>query len=119
MASRFILREKATQTFCKSSKFRMFTAELNDAALFSTRENAEKTVRALNKFFTKEVCIYGGNSWQVESPAGKAEYHTFLDEYIAVLEKRGGFDATVEFLRTEVAEQAPGLEVVEVKLTIV
>lgn len=47
MASLFVIREKNTNKFCTSSKFAYFDADLQNAAMFNKRENAEKAAREM------------------------------------------------------------------------
>jgi len=45
MASKFVIREKGSQSYCTSGKQLSFDTDLNEAVLFASRANAEKVVR--------------------------------------------------------------------------
>jgi hypothetical protein len=126
MSNKFVIREKTTNTFCTSTKNRFFADDLNESALFSSRANAEKAVKDMIRYLTKEVNIYGGNSWSVAIGTKTTVYQTFLQEYISLLEKdnahlisSGWFNDRLKELKTTVVERVPELEVVEVRLTLV
>lgn len=85
MASKFVIREKTTNTFCTSQKFEHFSRDLQDAALFASRNNAEKAVRGMQP---KEMNPYGGHTWSIMNENGQVQafHKAFLKEYIAELE---------------------------------
>lgn len=122
MASKFIIREKSTNSFCTSSKHYYFSDDLDSAVLFASRENAEKAVKEANKFFYKEVTPYGGNTWVVYDSVNDVAttYYTFIEEYIKLLQESSPsrFAEIIEMLQST-EERGPVLEVVEVKLCIV
>jgi hypothetical protein len=121
MPSKFVIREKTTNTFCISSKHRFFMEDLDDSVLFTSRSRAEHAVKEMDKFLTKEVNPYGGNTWSVTIGNQTTVYHTFLQQYANLLEEsdpRAHAD-TISWLRRDGIERKPEFEVLEVKLTIV
>ena len=123
MASLFVIREKNTGTFCTSSKFKHFEADLQKAAMFNQRKNAEGAAR---KMFAKadkgELNPYGGWCWRVydENDLVHDFHHALLQEYIEFLKAHSGnHAASIRWLETEVKEQRCEMEVVEVRLTLV
>lgn len=124
MASKFIIREKTTNSYCTSSKHYHFSDDLDSAVLFASRENAEKAIKAANTFFTKEMTPYGGNTWSVYNTEENTciTYQTFVKEYIAMLESNpdvAKFAYDIQHIKTNVIERTPELEAIEVKLCIV
>ena len=66
MTSLFVIREKNTGTFCTSSKFKHFEADLQKAAMFNQRKNAESAARKMFAAADKGVITpYGGWCWRV------------------------------------------------------
>jgi len=119
MASKFAIRENGSNTFCTSTKFSHFNGDLNNAALFASRANAEKAVRSMTP---KQMTPYGGHTWCIVSEDGVVVevYHkAFLAEYIALLETKLHLADQVEHLKEHGVERAMALEVVELKLILV
>lgn len=124
MASLFVIREKNTNTFCISSKFKYFNADLQSAAMFNQRMNAEKAIRSMFRDADKGVVNpYGGWAWRVYNEDGTDQtyHHSLLKEYIELLKGNTSRDhsASILWLETEVKEQRCEMEVVEVRLTLV
>lgn len=123
MASLFVIREKNTGTFCTSSKFKHFEADLQKAAMFNQRKNAEKAIRAMFRGSEKgEINRYGGWSWRLFKEDGFYQdyHHALLKEYIEFLKVHSSNRADmIKYLQTEVHEQKCEMEVVEVRLTLV
>lgn len=119
MPSKFAIREKGTNTFCTSQKHCYFSADLQDAALFASRENAEKAVRGM---LPKAVVNpYGGYTWSIVSEDGRVvqAYHAaMLKEYIALLEMHEHCQDQAVYLKQHGVERAIDLEVVEIKLVL-
>jgi len=118
MASKFVIREKTTNTFCTSQKLQYFSRDLQDAALFESRNNAEKAVRGMRP---KEMNPYGGHTWSIMNENGRVQafHKAFLKEYIEELEKHPHAVENADYLKKHGVELAQDLEVVEVKLVIV
>jgi hypothetical protein len=122
MASLFVIREKNTGTYCTSSKYKHFEADLQKAAMFNQRKNAEKAARAMFAKADKgEVNRYGGWCWRLFKEDGTYQdfHHALLKEYIELLKNHSGNHTdSIRWLETEVKEQRCEMEVVEVKLTL-
>ena len=117
MASLFVIREKGTGAFCSSSKMRNFSLDLNDAAMFNQRKNAEK---ACKNMFGTGMNIYGGWSWTISNDEGFTEYHnSHFEEYVSLLETYEDHRDHAKWLRENVSERKCEMEIVEVKLTLV
>jgi hypothetical protein len=122
MASLFVIREKNTGTFCTSSKFKHFEADLQKAAMFNQRKNAETAARKMFAGADKgQVNPYGGWCWRVynEDESIQDFHHALLNEYIEFLKAHSGNHAdSIQYLQTKVREQRCEMEVVEVKLSL-
>lgn len=127
MASLFVIREKNTGTYCTSSKHGTFNSDLQAAAMFNRRENAEWAAKAM--FRDADLGIlnpYGGHAWTVtdHDGIGKDYHHAMLTDYIQMLKenqaKHGDqrHQHEIEYLRNKVTEQRCEMEVVEVKLVL-
>jgi len=123
MASLFVIREKNTGTFCTSSKFKHFEADLQKAAMFNQRRNAESAARKMFEAADKGVITpYGGWHWSIYKEDGSQQtfHHALLKEYIELLKAHSGNHAdSIKYLQTEVQEKPCEMEVVEVRLTLV
>jgi hypothetical protein len=123
MASLFVIREKNTGTFCTSSKFKHFEADLQKAAMFNQRKNAESAARKMFAGAGKgQVNPYGGWAWRVYNEDGTEQtyHHALLEEYIEFLKAHSGNHAdSIKYLQTKVQEKPCEMEVVEVRLTLV
>ena len=123
MASLFVIREKNTGTFCTSSKFKHFEADLQKAAMFNQRKNAESAARKMFAGADKgQVNPYGGWRWRVVYKDNSYQdfHHALLKEYIEFLKAHSGNHAdSIRWLETEVREQRCEMEVIEVRLTLV
>jgi hypothetical protein len=127
VASLFVIREKNTGTFCTSSKFKHFEADLQKAAMFNQRKNAESAARKMFAGANKgTVNPYGGWAWRVYNEDGTEQtyHHALLKEYIELLKTKQRDDDeywsdTIQHLQTKVREQPCEMEVVEVRLTLV
>ena len=123
MASLFVIREKNTNTYCTSSKVKHFEADLQKAAMFNQRKNAENAARKMFADADKgEVNRYGGSTWRVfnEDGTNVIYHHAHLKEYIEVLKTSTNNHADmIKYLEEEGKEQRCEMEVVEVRLTLV
>jgi hypothetical protein len=123
MASLFVIREKNTGTYCTSSKFKHFEADLQKAAMFNQRKNAESAARKMFAGANKgTVNPYGGWAWRVYNEDGTEQtyHHALLKEYIEFLKAHSGNHAdSIKYLQTKVQEKPCEMEVVEVRLTLV
>lgn len=123
MASLFVIREKNTGAFCTSSKFKHFDADLQKAAMFNQRKNAEAAARKMFAGADKgQVNPYGGWCWRVYSEDGSIHdfHHALLNEYIEFLKNSKGINLAdhIKYLEQHGKEQRCEMEVVEVKLTL-
>jgi hypothetical protein len=109
MASLFVIREKSTGTFCTGQKFRHFVTDLQSAAMFASKKNAEKAIRGM---------FAGGSSvWVVEDQRYIA---SDLEEYVAGFEFTSNCDpAFAKLVRETYIERKCEMEAVEVKLMLV
>ena len=119
MKSLFVIRDKNTNSFCSSSKFRHFDTDVNSASLFDSQKNADKAIRSMMSFLTKAVTHYGGNVWRLTNGDVSENFcHAFKKEYIEMLRSHDHLkdmaEAWVSFKEAQL-----DLEVVEVKLTLV
>jgi hypothetical protein len=123
MASLFVIREKNTGTYCTSSKFKHFEADLQKAAMFNQRKNAESAARKMFAGANKgTVNPYGGWAWRVYNEDGTEQtyHHALLKEYIEFLKAHSGNHAdSIKYLQTKVQEKPCEMEVAEVRLTLV
>lgn len=118
MPSKFTIREKGSNTFCTSTKHSYFSHDLQDAALFASRENAEKAVRGM---LPKAVVNpHGGYTWSIVKEDGTMQvYHAaMLKEYIALLEMHEHCKDMAAYLKQHGIERSFDLEVVEIKLVL-
>ena len=126
MASRFVIREKTFGGFCTSQKYVSFNTDLQEAALYVSRENAQKAAVNMFKYRAGRVWSIVNPGWPVRS------YHdSNLQEYIEDLESRiescdradgmrvRQLTELLQHLRETAVELRCDMEVVEVKLTIV
>ncbi len=125
MASLFVIHEKNTNTFCTSSKFASFSSDLQEAAMFNSRKNAEKAAKKMFAGAEEGINTYGGWRWTCTKGGGPVQnyHHAHLNEYIEYLKKDHQDNqhrlAYIKMLEEEYAELRCDLEVLEVKLTIV
>ena len=119
MRSLFVIRDKNTGAFCSSAKNIYFNTDTNSASLFDSVKNAEKAIRTMMSFLTKEMSHYGGNTWHLTDGDGyKTFFHAFKQEYIALLASKDHLKDHAEGHKATPEAQLD-LEVVEVKLTLV
>lgn len=123
MASLFVIREKNTGAYCSSSRFNHFEADLQKAAMFNQRKNAEKAIRAMFRGSEKgEINRYGGWLWRLFKEDGSYQdfHHALLKEYIEFLKNHSGNHADlIRWLENDCQEQKCEMEIVEVRLTLV
>ena len=125
MASRFVIREKAFGGFCTSQKYASFSTDLQEAALYASRENAQKAV--------KNMFVCRSDQWSIVDAAGTvrryytAELQAYIEEVESLIRACDSDDVCrirhltelVTHLRENAVELPCDMEVVEVKLTIV
>ena len=107
----FVIRETETGAYCTGQKFRSFSMDMQTAALFVSRANAEKAMKAMFKG-AKNGQQY--NAWTIDDK----RYHPNVQAY---------FDQCANSTRPEMAnhirdtftDKVCHMEVVEVKLTLV
>lgn len=132
MTVKYVIREKSTDTFCKSSRHAAFTYDLQKAVLFTRKETAERAARTMFAAADRgEVNKFGGWVWTTVIDDGTktgttVEYHhALLAEYIALLEANQylhGDDrhqSRIDYLRTKAKEQRCEMEVLAVQLALV
>lgn len=109
MASLFVIREKSTGEFCTGQKFRSFSHDLQIAAFFSSKKNAEKAMRGMFPAGQPDT-------WTAEG--GKVFYHGNLKEYIESLDQHPNGADFINAVRETYTERKCEMEAVEVKLTL-
>ena len=132
MTVNYVIREKTTGTFCKSSGRAEFTYDLQQAVLFTRKETAERDVRFMFAAADRgEVNEFGGWAWTTDIDDGTEQgttveyHHALLAEYIALLEANRALhgdtrhQSRIDYLRTKVKEQRCEMEVLAVKLMLV
>lgn len=107
----FVIRETETGAFCTGQRYRSFSVDMQAAAQFVSRENAEK---AINAMFRGERDGQQYNTWTIDDQ----QYHPDIQAYINQCVKYNNQDY-IDVLRDTFVERTPVLEVAEVKLTLV
>lgn len=110
--SRYVIRERGTNSFCTSTGYKSFSLDLEEAAIFVNKANAQKAIKTmfgkLDVSDTKKTwslgqdCFYSGD---------KAELISVGQDL--------GWDTTVMSFYNNLPERKVDLEVCEVKLTLV
>jgi hypothetical protein len=106
----FVIRETETGAFCTGQNFRSFSMDMQSAAQFVSRANAEK---AIKKMFHGEKNGLQYNAWTIDDK----RYHSDLQAYIDQCVNLNSSYADV--IRDTFTQKTAVMEVVEVKLTLV
>lgn len=107
----FVIRETGTGAFCTGQKFRSFSMDMQTAALFVSRANAEKAMKAM---FRGDGRGQQYNAWTIENN----RYHPNLQAYIDQCANSTRPDMA-DGIRESFTEKTCVMEVVEVKLVLV
>jgi hypothetical protein len=107
----FVIRETGTGAFCTGSNFRSFSMDMQLAAQFVSRTNAEKAIKSMFTKWAKHGLQY--NTWTVDDN----RYHPTVQAYIDACDSRN--DPYAQVVRDTFIEKTCVMEVVEVKLTLV
>ena len=108
----FVIRETETGAFCTGQKFRSFSMDMQLAAQFASRANAEKAIKGMFSAGRGER-RQQYNIWTVDDNMYHPNKQAYIDQVISVNLVDAGY------IRDKFIEQTPVLEVVEVKLTLV
>lgn len=107
----FVIREKSSGAFCLSSGRRIFSRDIEDAALFKSYEAAEK---AANTMFEEpgDPLRLQYREWFIDGD----RFHPDLDMYIK--QYTGWCGLTEADIRASVTQLVPDLQVVEVRIIL-
>lgn len=106
----FVIRETETGAFCTGQHFRSFSMDMQTAAQFVSRKNAEK---AMKNMFRGEKNGQQYNIWTVDGN----HYHPNVQAYINQCLSSTRPDMAVG-IRNSFTEKTCHMEVVEVKLVL-
>jgi hypothetical protein len=106
----FVIRETETGAFCTGHKVRSFSMDMQTAALFVSRANAEKAMKAMFKD-AKSGQQY--NIWAIDNKY----YHPNIQAYIDQCVNSTKPDVAA-YIRDTYTEKTCVMEVVEVKLAL-
>ena len=104
----FVIRETETGAFCTGQKFRSFSMDMQLAAQFVSRANAEKAIKGM---FKGEGNRQQYNIWTVDDK----RYHPDLQAYIDQMTTP---TSDTSYIRDTYIQRTAVMEVVEVKLTL-
>ncbi len=107
----FVIRETETGAFCTGQQFRSFSMDMQTAAQFVSRANAEK---AIKNMFKGEKNGQQYNAWTIDNQ----RYHPNVQAYIDQCLNSTRPDMA-DGIRDTFTEKTCVMEVVEVKLTLV
>jgi hypothetical protein len=105
----FLIRETETGAFCTGQGFRSFSMDMQLAAQFVSRANAEK---AIKNMFKGEKIGLQWNTWSIDDK----RYHPTLQAYIDQMTTP---TSDTSYIRETYTEKTCVMEVVEVKLVLV
>jgi len=108
----FVIRETETGAFCTSQKFRSFSMDMQTAAQFASRANAEKAIKGMFSAGQGEL-RQQYNIWTVDDK----RYHPNLQAYIDQCTKTNAPEMA-DAVRDTYTQKICVMEVVEVKLTL-
>jgi hypothetical protein len=106
----FVIRETETGAFCTGQNFRSFSMDMQGAAQFVSRANAEK---AIKNMFKGEKNGQQYNAWTIDGD----RYHPNVQAYIDQCANSTRPDMA-DGIRDTYTQKTAHLEVVEVKLTL-
>jgi len=109
----FVIRETETGAFCTGQNFRSFSMDMQTAAQFVSRANAEKAIKNMFKG-DKNGLQY--NIWTVDSNRYHPNKQAYIDQCINTNSPHSA--AMADEIRNTYTEKTARLEVVEVKLTL-
>lgn len=106
----FVIRETTTGAFCTGQKLRSFSMNMQSAALFVSRANAEK---AMNAMFKGSKIGQQYDIWTIDNNFYHPNVQSYIDQ--CVNSTRPDMAANI---RDTYTEKTCVMEVVEVKLTL-
>lgn len=107
----FVIRETETGAFCTGQKFRSFSMDMQTAALFVSRANAEKAMKAMFKD-TKNGQQY--NSWTIDGKLYHPDVQAYIDQCV-----NSTRPDIADGIRNSYTDKTCVMEVVEVKLVLI
>ena len=110
----FVIRETETGAYCTGQKFRSFSTDMQTAALFVSRANAEKAVRDM---FKGEKHGQQYNIWTVDGNRYHPNKQAYIDQCINSNSAHAA--AMIAEVQNTYTDKTCRMEVVEVKLTLV
>ena len=114
MLSLFVIHEKNTNSYCTGQTPRSFSTNLQDAATFVSKANAEK---AIKKMFPNpdEIGLAQYALWGVDFQS----YHNNLSAYVEQLSRYPSGIDQAKYVKENVIDLKCEMSVVEVRLEIV
>ena len=109
----FVIRDTETGAFCTGQNFRSFSMDMQTAAQFVSRANAEK---AIKNMFKGEKNGQQYNIWTVDGNNYHPNKQAYIDQCINANSPHSAVMA--DQVRNTFTEKTAHLEVVEVKLTL-
>ena len=114
MARLYAIREKDSGSFCSSSGGMKFTHDLQQAAFFKSKSNADKAMKSMvNRAALWPTGQHQYSIWY----EGDQECHPNLQAYIG--QYLGFHGLTEADIRAKIIEKTCQPEVVEIRLTVV
>lgn len=105
----FVIRETESGAFCVSQRERTFSMNMQNAAQFVSRTNAEKAIKTM---FQGDKCGQQYNSWSIDEKL----YHPDVQAYIEQCVNPN--NPWIQDIRDSYTQKTCVMEVVEVKLTL-
>ena len=106
----FVIRETETGAYCTGQKFRSFSMDMQTAALFVSRANAEKAMKAMFRG-SKNGQQY--NIWTVDGNSYHPDVQAYIDQCL-----NSTRPDMADGIRNTFTDKTCFMEVVEVKLTL-
>lgn len=105
----FVIRETETGAFCTGQHHRSFSMDMQTAAQFVSRANAEK---AIKNMFKGDKNGQQYNTWTIDDKRYHANLQAYLDQCVNTN------SSFADVIRDTYTQKTAILEVVEVKLTL-
>lgn len=106
----FVIRETETGAFCTGQKFRSFSMDMQSAAQFASRANAEKAIKSMFSAGRGEL-RQQYNIWTVDDNMYHPNKQAYIDQMTTPT-------SDTSYIRDKFIERTAVMEVVEVKLTL-
>lgn len=107
----FVIREKNTGAFCTGQRFRSFSMDMQSAAQFVSRTNAEKAMKGM---FRGDRNGQQYNIWTIDDQ----RYHPNVQAYVDQCTKTNAIEMA-DAVRDTYTQKTCDMEIVEVKLILV